>query len=175
MKRFSILLVMLLAVGAMKSSDAWAGPIHWDLDPDSGYVLGGLNTSTSLKYPGTFITSDEGYAFLAVTVTSNGAGNGALTDSFVVALQRFVDLGGDTQKWPDSTSGSWMNVVALTPFDPTIQAGKSRYMTQDSINLGFFPLGGLCRLIMYKGGGPTLDTINANYDLDVLFEQKGKN
>lgn len=175
MKKLQIMLALLTlaSIGAIGSSDALAAPFTWAIDPDSGRVVSSVNAADSNFYSPTFIVPENpDYIFFGVAVIDTGAGNGALTDSFVVALQKWVNI-GVTPLWKDSAGTGWVTVQALPAFDPTKAAGKQHFIPADSLDLAY-EAGGMMRLEFYKGGGQAKDTINGNYSLKAWVECAGK-
>lgn len=171
MKKLILLAVLAIALTA---APVFAGPVIWSIDPDSGRVLSGVSAADSNMYSPTFkMIENPDYIFFGAIVTDTGAGNGALTDSFIVALQKYVDLSGITPLWKDSVGTGWVTVQALPAIDPTKNAGKQHFIPADSLDLAY-EVGGLMRFEFYKGGGQAKDTINGNYTIKAFLECWGK-
>ena len=166
----SCLIVAGLCVAMIQT--AQADPFVWYLDPDSGTTILGAATTSQVLVSPTFI-APYGPAFAAIVVRDTAAGNGALTDSFALVLQKGVDLMGTNGAYVVDTNNVWITVATLPAFDPTKNVGKKEFFSADSVSLGAYEVGGTMRFLLIKGGGQSADTVNGNYSLRAFFEAKG--
>jgi len=166
-------MVLLLLSGILIGSTAQAEPWSYQWDPDSGVVLGAstATTATQKQASHTFRLAWSKPIYISVIVKDTGAGNGALTDSLAVTLQKGFDHASADDLVSDS---AWIDVVTLAAFDPTKMFDIHQFMSVDSVNLGAFEIGGLHRFLLHKGGGQTLDTVNGDYTIKVFVEAEGR-
>jgi len=171
MKRFMLLIPLLFLCGIV-ATEVCGEPWSCQFDPDSNLVLGAVTATTATQK----IPSNSFYlkwckpVYISVVVVDSGAGNGAATDSLAVTLQKGFQHTSSDVLQQDSV---WIDVNTLAAFDPTKTFDIHHYISQDSIDLGAYQIGGIHRLVLHRGGGQTLDTVNGDYTIKVFVTQEG--
>lgn len=172
---------MACAIGILIVNVGYAGPHHYEFNPDSNTIM----YQDTVKAAGKIIASpafrvdyNPPYTF-AVFVTDSGAGNTTKTDSVSISLQKSVDFGQHGSSSIDYFN--WTTVAEIVLGWETglnLDMGQVLPMCVDSCDLGYYDVGGMMRFIMHcgktaAGDGQDNDTLSVDVTLDAYLEGAG--